>query len=247
MAVRSPTLPSRESLKTSGLSEREALVWYVLTKDGPAHVSEVAERSGLHRPAVYAQLQALLKKGLVKERTGTGRRYYQSTGVSVFTAWCKTQQGAFVKSLTLLGETSPRLPDDVRIYRGKEIRKVWEELAASPKRTVFYRYDGYPATFFVDPYIPPEYIKSLQSRGLERFVITNRALRKRAYQKRVECASRVLPGAIDPFEQGISQFIYQDKIAFIDFTSETAYVIQNAPLADFQRQLFRYLYRTLPE
>lgn len=241
-------LPSREALKTSGLPEREILVWYALAKSGPAHITQIAERTKLHRPAIYAQLDTLIEKGLVKERVGTGRRYYQMTGIDVLLTWCKKQQGAFARSLAQLQkQVGPSLPEDVQIYRGKDIRKVWEELARSSKKTVFYRYDGYPATFFVDPYIPKEYIKSLQSHGLERFVITNRALRNRAYQKRVECASRVLPESFDSFEQGISQFIYRDKMAFIDFTTETAYVIQNKVLADFQRRLFKYLYHTLPQ
>jgi sugar-specific transcriptional regulator TrmB len=248
MAKNSQAIPSREALKASGLPERELLVWYVLAKNGPAHISQIAERAKLHRPAIYQQLSQLIEKGLVKERAGTGRRYYQSTGVNVLLSWCKKQQGSLAQSLAQLQKhEGPRLPEDVAVYRGKEIRKVWEELAASPKKTVFYRYDAYPASFFVDPYIPKEYIKSLQSRGLERFVITNRALRNRSYQKRFECASRVLPEAFDSYEQGISQFVYSDKIAFVDFTTETAYVIQNKVLADFQRRLFKYLYHTLPQ
>ena len=248
MAKISQALPSREALKTSGLPERELLVWYVLAKYGPAHISQIATRAKLHRPAIYQQLKELIQKGLVKERAGAGRRYYQSTGVDTLLHWCKKQQGNLAHSLAQLQkQEGPRLPEDVQIYRGKDIRKIWEELAASPKKTVFYRYDAYPASFFVDPYVPKEYIKSLQSRGLERFVITNRALRNRAYQKRVECASRVLPESFDPYEQGISQFIYRDKIAFVDFTTETAYVIQNKALADFQRRLFKYLYHTLSQ
>ena len=240
-------IPSREALKTSGLPEREALVWYVLAKHDALNVTEIASESDLHRPAVYEQLKQLIQKGLVEEVEAPGRRRYHITGTRKLTSWCAAQERLFMGSLARLqAEEGEIMPEEIKIYRGKEIRHVWEDLANSPKKTVFYRYDGYPSALNIDPYIPKEYIEGLKSRGLERFVITNGALRKRAYQKRVECASRVLPELFDPFEQGISQFIFEDKIAFVDFNSETAFVIKNAPLANFHRRLFKYLYHTLP-
>jgi sugar-specific transcriptional regulator TrmB len=241
-------IPTRAALKTSGLPEREALVWYVLATHEPLHITDISRIADLHRPAVYTQLEALIQKGLVEELEIPGRRRYRTTGTRKFTAWARAQERVFVDSLTRLQEEEGEpMPEEMRIYRGKEIRRVWEELAQSPKKTVFYRYDGYPGSLNIDRYIPKEYIEGLKSRGLERFVVTNQALRRRAYQKRVECASRVLPASFDPFEQGISQFIYSDKIALVDFSTETAFVIKNATLADFHRRLFKYLYHTLPE
>ncbi len=241
-------LPSAAALRTSGLPEREAAVWYALTADGPANVTDLARRTGLHRPAVYAQLGALSKKGLVEAAKGPGRRRYQSTGVARLAAWTAEQGGQLADPLVRLKKAEAHaLPEEIRIYRGKELRRVWEELAKSPKRTVFYRYDGYPGDIHVSKYVPDEYIESLKSHGLERFVITNQALRRRAFVKRVECASRMLPGSFDAFEDGITQFVYGDTMALVDLKKEIAFVIKNEALASFHRKLFRYLYRSLAE
>ncbi len=246
---RSPSgLPSAAALRTSGLPEREAAVWYVLATQGPLHVTELSERTKLHRPAVYAQLAALLKKGLVSIAKGAGRRRYQSTGVTRLAAWSAEQGRQFMAPLARLQkEEAQAMPEEIRVYRGKELRRVWEDLAKSPKKTLFYRYDGYPASIDVGKYVPQAYIDSLTSHGLERFVITNQALRKRAFVKRVECASRMLPGGFDAFEDGITHFIYGDTMALVDLKNEIAFVIKNAALAAYHRKVFRFLYRGLGE
>ncbi len=241
-------LPSAAALRTSGLPEREAAIWYALTSEGMANVTDLARRTSLHRPAVYAQLEALLEKGLVEIVKGPGRRRYRSTGAARLAAWTAEQVGQLSEPLMRFQKAeSQALPEEIRLYRGKELCRVWEDLAKSPKRTVFYRYDGYPGDVHVSKYVPNEYIESLKSHGLERFVITNQALRRRAFVKRVECASRMLPGSFDAFEDGITHFIYGDTMALVDLKNEIAFVVKNEALASFHRKLFRYLYRSLAE
>lgn len=245
---KSSPLPSPAALRTSGLAEREAAVWHVLATHGPAHVTDISRKAGFHRPAVYAQLVALTKKGLVTPVKGSGRRRYETTGTTRLAAWSRKQGHHFADPLVALQKQEARaLPGEIRLYRGKDLRRVWEELAKSPKKTVFYRYDGYPAGISVSKYVPKEYVDSLKSHGLERFVITNQALRRRAFVKRVECASRMLPAAFDAFEDGITHFIYGDTMALVDLKNEIAFVIKNAALASYQRKVFRFLYRALPE
>lgn len=235
-----------DALTVAGLSSREAAVWSVLTKQGPMNVLAIARAVSLHRPAVYELLASLLAKELIESTTQTRRVLYRSRGVRVLEQWRAQRDKEFAKQLQQLGkhEEGERLSEDVRVYRGKEIRKVWETvLAYAPKGGVFYRYDAYKPGISVVSYQPKDYYPDLEKKRVDRFVITNASLRKAFYKKRLECASHVLPPMIDPFEQGITQFIFGDQVAFVDFTSETAYVFKNGPLADFQKKLFQCVYQ----
>lgn len=65
-----------ENLTKLGFSEKEAMVYMVLLRNGPALASTLAHRTGLKRVSVYSILDALSARGLVSfEFTDLGRRY----------------------------------------------------------------------------------------------------------------------------------------------------------------------------
>jgi DNA-binding MarR family transcriptional regulator len=238
------------ALTIAGLSKREALIWDTLAEQGSMNISQIASATRLHRPAVYATLPMLEQKGLLKRVAGKKRVSYRTTGSAALESWRASQDSQFARQLQRLQKNEPQLvsSDDVQVYHGKDIRRVWEAVLAWGKRgKVFYRYDGYPSTMRVHTYMPAGYYEGIEQKGVDRFVITNKVLRASAYKKRLECASRVLPGSFDAFEQGVSQFIFGESMALIDLTTETAFVIKNAALASFHLRLFQYLYQILPE
>ncbi len=239
-----------EGLKVAGLSEREARIWHALSIQGPLHISQIARETRLHRPAIYDTLPSLVEKKLVKQVQGIKRISYRTTGTHALEKWRASRDKAFALQLKKVKkyDLQDDVSDDVRVYHGKEMLKVWEDvLASTPKATTFFRYDGYTPSVSAQRYMPVGYYERIEHKRIDRFVITNSALRKSTYKKRLECASRMLPASFDPFEQGVSQFIFGNKIALIDFTTETAFVIKNAALAKYQAQVFQYLYRGLPE
>ncbi len=243
-----PHFSSIEALTASGLSERDAALWLALSTYGPMNISQLARATRLHRPAIYKLLPSLIKSHLVKELKENRRVRYQSTGIEALTRFRASRDTAFATELKKLGQKEKKhdLSDTVRVYHGKEMQHVWEDVVATtPKASVFLRYDGYTPSTKVKEYIPADYFKGIEHKHIDRFVITNGALRKSAYKKRLECASRVLPETFDAFEQGVSQFVFGDKIALIDFTTETAIVIKNQALAKYHSRVFQYLYRSL--
>lgn len=52
------------SLKNSGLSDKEARVYLAMLELGPAPVLEIAAKAGVNRPTAYLQIESLKKKGL---------------------------------------------------------------------------------------------------------------------------------------------------------------------------------------
>ncbi len=233
-----------------GLTEREARIWKTLAHGTPLNISQISHATQLHRPAVYAAIASLKDKKLITTSSDTQRTTYRTTGARALELWRAAHDTAFAvqlkKMTTVVGLAD--IEDGVRVYHGKEMQRVWEDvLASTPKASVFFRYDGYAPPIHAADYMPTKYYERIEHKRIDRFVITNRSLRKSAYKKRLECASRVLPESFDAFEQGISQFIFGDKIAFIDFNTETAYVIKNKALAAFHAKLFKFVFNALKD
>lgn len=235
----------------AGLPEREAAIWQALAAGGPLNISQIARQTGLHRPAVYQLVPRLVEKGLVRVQAAGRRTVYASTGATAFTTWrAKSEQALQTQLETMVAceKAAGALSDDVCVYQGKEgLRRVWERLAALPKGSVFQRFDGYAPGTPIESYLPQAYFDAINKKQIDRFVITNARLRGSKYKRRIECASRMLPASFDAFVQGVSWFIFGDSVAFVDFTTEQAFVIRNEALASYQRRLFEFVYAGLKE
>lgn len=65
-----------ENLVQLGLSKKEAMLYLLLLRNGPAPVSSLAKRLELKRVSLYSILESLELKGLISvQKTQNGRRY----------------------------------------------------------------------------------------------------------------------------------------------------------------------------
>jgi hypothetical protein len=55
----------------------------------------------------------------------------------------------------------------------------------------------------------------------------------------------IIPKKIDEFDDNVFMSIYADKVAYIDFNTESSIIIENKQIADFQKKLFRLLFKSL--
>jgi hypothetical protein len=62
---------------------------------------------------------------------------------------------------------------------------------------------------------------------------------------RLERELIVIPEEIDEFEDDVFMSIYANKVAYIDFNSESSIIIENKQIADFQKKLFKLLFKSL--
>lgn len=53
----------------------------------------------------------------------------------------------------------------------------------------------------------------------------------------------VIPKEYDEFDQDVTMTIYGDKVVYIDYSSESSIIIDNAMIADSQKKLFKLLYK----
>ncbi len=219
-----------------GLNETETKIWNALACKSPLSIVELTDLTGKTRPTIYKYLARLRKDGFTLTVKKGKRVVYV------------LNKAKHPLDRPRKEERHPTTDPDVQVYRGKEIRKVWERLLVElPKKSIFYRYDGYGSSQSLVGIMPKDNYHIIEDKKLERFVITNDTLRRGAYKKRVECASRKLPVSFDAFEQGITQFIFGDTIALVDLTKQVAFMIENKALAEYHRKLFQFLYHQLPE
>jgi sugar-specific transcriptional regulator TrmB len=122
---------------------------------------------------------------------------------------------------------------------------IFADLVESTKRgETFYRYSSEKDLSHTNTYLPRDYRKKRDEKKLERFVITAPRIGK-GKKVRMERAMKYIPEGFDLFDQDIIELIYAHKVAFIDLNTESGFVIESAPLADFHKKLFRLLYQKL--
>jgi hypothetical protein len=111
---------------------------------------------------------------------------------------------------------------------------------------VYYRYSSAKITGVEkrQNYLSRKYRLLRDQKQLERKVITNVA-NKAGKHTRHEREIKVVPPDFDLFEYNISQIIYGNKVAVIDYNTETAVLIENPTIARFQQKIFELLFRKL--
>ena len=237
-----------EILGSLGLRKDEIRLYLTLLEVPPATVSELARETGIHRPLIYRALPSLQEKGLISiVIKGKQKRYTAESPTRVEKLFRKLEQ-SFSALLPAL-ETSYTNREDrpvMKYYEGREgIRRVFDDLLDTLKKgEVFYRYSSRRATEDGEKYLPRNYRERRDQKQLERFVITNEAT-SREKRKRLERALKVIPGKYGSFEYDVTQIIYGSKVAFIDYGSETASIIENPQMAAFQKHLFRVFFDSL--
>ena len=82
--------------------------------------------------------------------------------------------------------------------------------------------------------LPKNYREKRDKKQLERYVIMSEL-----------GASQTIPKEFDDFADNISLTLYGNKIAYIDFTTESSIIIEHQALCDFHKKMFRMLYVSL--
>jgi hypothetical protein len=135
----------------------------------------------------------------------------------------------------------------IKVFSGKKgIRRVYEDLLFTCKKgDTFYRYESHKNYKENKKYLPEQYFERIRDKQeIDRYIITNEATGKQKKQ-RLNRLVKYVPAQYDLFTYNITQMIYGSKVAFIDFSSETALVIESQLFAQFQLQIFRLLFQKL--
>ena len=125
----------------------------------------------------------------------------------------------------------------VKFLQGKKgIQFVFEDLVATLKKEIFFTDIARQRILLKMKNIcPPITEKIRDQKQLERFVITNEFVSKQK-KPRLERATKLVPQQYGLFDYNITQLIYGDKVAFADYNTETAIIIEDPQIAEFQKR-----------
>lgn len=232
-----------------GLSVIEVKIYETLLSGGALSVAKLAEKTKLYRPQVYKYLPGLIDKHLVVESRRGVRTVYIAESPRQLERLVDNLKLEVIQNLPSLLDkyTTSESKPKVSYFEGeKGIKYVYEDLLVTCKKgDIYYRYESPRNYKDSRKYIPDEYRTRFRDKmEVERLIITNEVTQKQKLN-RLGRLIKVVPPKYDLFVYDISQLIYGDKVAFIDFRSETATIIESAIFAEFQKKIFKLLFDKL--
>ncbi|MBI2030746.1 hypothetical protein HYT05_03920 [Candidatus Kaiserbacteria bacterium] len=233
-----------EVFRRLGLPKHSAEIYQILEKKGALSVSALDRESPAHRPALYRSLSALSKAGLVsREQRGKRSVYFAKDRSHLRALFARTQKEV---GMLVTERRQSDLPGAIRYFEGESgIAAVFDDVIMHCKRgETFYRYTAERDLDEVNKYLPPDYRKRRDAKRLERWVISNPESGKRK-RSRLERFVRFLGTDTEPFHHNAIELIYGKRIAMIDLNTEKCLIIENEALADFQKTIFKALYKKL--
>lgn len=235
-------------LKKLGLNEHEASIYMALLRMGPSSVSDISKETGLHRPTIYKFIPDLLNRGLVVLSPKNKRQLYSAESPEKLKYVIDDLSMEFKMALPNLLETysSKGHKPVVKYLVGKEqIKFIYEDLVRTLNRgEVFYRYSSTKDGKKDVTHIPKDYKKLRDEKKLERFVITSDE-GSRYKKPKLERSTKVVPKQYGLFDYDVTQLIYADRLAIIDDNTETAFIIENKTIAEFQKKIFKIVFDSL--
>lgn len=232
-----------------GLNDHSYSIYTTLLRVGSATLTELHRATHIHRTILYARLPELIEQQLVGTLKRKKTTYFFAQPPEQLETRARknyTQAQDHIAELKNLYETSQDKPR-IRYFQGDDIvRVVYEDILATCKKgDVFYRYESPKEYKKIDEWLPKAYFERVcHKKEIQKFVITNEHTFK-TKKKVAERLERAVPASLDPFTYDITQIIYNEKVAYIDFVSKHAWIIEHERFAQFQRQLFKLLFSKL--
>jgi sugar-specific transcriptional regulator TrmB len=241
-------METKEIFKRLGLPKHSNVIYELLRRGGPMIATRLCESENLHRPAAYRALASLLARHFVFT-TQMGRRklYHAAKPSLIANAFTQTSANISDRMAKLAVADDQYKQKEIRFLSGfKGIQAAFDDVITHMNRGgTFYRYTSEKDLDAVNKYLSKNYRAMRDQKKLERMVISNpiSGMRKKP---RLERFVKYIPPEIDLFDQNIIQLVYGDRLSFIDLNTERVLIIENKPLADFQKVIFKQLYGKLP-
>lgn len=239
----------KKILDKLGLLPIEENIYEALLQKGHLSISEISEETGLYRPQIYKHLPLLIQKNLASESRLGKRKVYLAESPKQLLHLAeniKDEISEMLPGLLERFESSGTKPV-LKYFDGeKGIKFIYKDLVDTCKKgDVFYRYESVDASRSIRQYVPKEYFTRFRDKvEVQRYIITNERVRLNR-TPRLGRIMKVVPAKYDLFSYDMNEIIYGNKVAFIDFRSKAAILIESPTFAEFQRKIFKLLFDKL--
>ncbi|VVB58098.1 HTH-type sugar sensing transcriptional regulator TrmBL1 [Candidatus Anstonella stagnisolia] len=234
-------------LEKAGLSPSESKVYFVLLHIGVASISEITQRSGVHRRNVYDALDRLISKSLVSYFLKNKKKYYQAENPGKLIELVKEKEKRLLlllPQLQAIHEESVR--PTVRIVEGKEgAKEVFNDILRTLKKGEHYCVFGVTGNAFVllgDWY--KNYLRRRREKGIRTRAIFNYGVKYSEASKLPLASVRFLP---KKFKSFVATFIYANKVAQVIWGDEPppsiGIIIENEQFARTYGNYFEWMWK----
>ncbi|MFZ3232812.1 MAG: helix-turn-helix domain-containing protein [Patescibacteria group bacterium] len=235
-------------LKKLGLSEKESAIYLDLLEHGESSITDVVDRTRVHRPDAYKFIPLLVERGFVTETLRGKRRFFSAESPEAIRSLLENLENdvdALLPDLVGMHSRAERRPS-VKFMEGrKAVTYVFSDIVSTLKAgDTFYRVSSERDVDRANSYLPPDYRTRRDKKELERYVIMS-AGQSEKKAPRLEREIVTIPPELDEFSDDVSMIVYGNKVAFIDYNTEASIVIENAFIAGFLGKLFRLLYASM--
>ncbi len=231
-----------------GIDEKSGHIYLSLLEHGRSPISEIVKNTNIHRIEVYRKLPYLLEIGLVKEGKLGKRKIYVAQSPKKIQELIELQKEFSEQRINELLEkfgNTDNKPNITYSEWAKAITSVFEDVVNSlQKWEVFYRISSEIDVEKSNSYLPKNYREKRDKKELERYVIM---AKKTADNKkpRAEREVAIMPENYEQFDENVQMILFKNKIAYMDYTHESALTIESKKMADFQKKLFKALFKSL--
>ena len=234
-------------LEKIGFNAYESALYTALLELGPASISDIVRKTGIHRPTVYRSLPTLIGRGLVGVMPKGKNKIYIAESPEKLQRLLTELQDEFnseIHSLNEMYESRGKKPL-IKFSEGDHsLKDAYSDVVHSLKKNdVYYRYSS-ALTLARKKFVPDDYMQVRDRKGLERYIITGQPTSRDDTKKLGKSVRRIPPG-FDLFGPNITQIIYGNKVTLIDYITKTVINIDNKMIAEFQKRIFKLLYSKL--
>lgn len=231
-----------------GLPEKWAQLYLSLIQHGESSIAQLATSCDFHRMEVYRFLPIMLDSGLVLETKKGKRKTYTPTHPNAIQELYQQQiehNSSSIDQLTQQFSYIWKRPKVIYQEGKKWISYVFSDIINTLwKGEVFYRVSSEKDVKKANSYLPKDYRKKRDTKQLERYVIMSESWATNKVP-RLERELVTIPKEFDDFWDNISMTLYKNKIAYIDFSTQTSIIIEQKELVSFQKKLFILLFKSL--
>jgi sugar-specific transcriptional regulator TrmB len=233
-------------LNNFGFGKKESEIYLVLLESGDLNISEIFRKTKINRVSLYKILPEMVNGGFVSETKQNNSKKFKAENPEKLEMIFQKNRLDFEKSIKVLKNiySNKKERPAVRFLEGKNaIKHTFEDMViSSPKNSTIYRYSSRKTFGMTNK--SESYYKLRDSKRIERKAIVSEQKAQKKKSK-LERFVRVVPKEFDLFDDDVSQFIYQNRVAFIDHKHEISFIIESEKIARFQEKIFKLLYSKL--
>ncbi|OGY40911.1 MAG: hypothetical protein A2Y82_03530 [Candidatus Buchananbacteria bacterium RBG_13_36_9] len=238
-----------DQLQNLDLKPSEAKTFLAILEIGPASISDIAKRAKIKRPTTYYLIEELIKRGLVLKVPAGKRVFYKTIAPKQILNLLEKKKHNFEKilpNLEALFLAKPSQPK-VRFFEGKEgLKNIYEEMLNTTKKVYsIFSFDDFLTVFTEKE--NEQFFEIIKKAGgviydlIKPTPLAKKSVKEEIYRKGVT-KIKFLPA---DFKVSIDQLVSGNKVAIISFKSLAGVIIEDQNIADSQKELIKYLWRSI--